>query len=167
MLNDLVSVAISSWRKHTYCPEDSDQIAGQIFLRLVAARTLIDKEIISANPLNLNDTILATKSLIPRFMERSSFEIIPKNVLNIMWDGLSEVSFALLTSEMLSGIYENGLLSDKSKKNNGIHYTPPSLRRFLWNMIGSYIKDIQNMMKGYAHPTCGIWKFFKSLHMKD
>src|SRR5207249_4352780 len=95
---------------------------------------LVDKGIAQADPLDCEGTLVAARAFLPDFLNLSTSSI-PPEVTAILWERLREVRFELLTGDMLAGIYERGLLSEPIRRQFGIHYTPASMRRFIWNLV--------------------------------
>jgi hypothetical protein len=163
LLNECTGYALEQWQNFDGCPDDAGTKIGRTFLRLVAARALVDKGIRSTDRSDMDACLKEARSLLPSFMDLGSIQV-PQEILNTLWLRLQEVRFELLTGDMLAGIYERGLLSAKEQRQHGIHYTPPSLRRLLWNAVSEHLKGVAPSNLRILDPTCGSGGFLLTVY---
>lgn len=158
LLTRCTDFALTKWKDLEANPQDADIRIARTFLRLVAARALVDKHICSADQSDMAACLASARELLPSFMDPDSVQV-PPEILEALWLRLQEVRFELLTGDMLAGIYEEGLLSASQKRKLGIHYTPHSLRRFLWNAISEHLDGVDLRSLRIMDPTCGSGAF--------
>jgi N-6 DNA Methylase len=161
LLHRSVGEALEQWRRIGGCPdtEEASVRIGRAFLRLIAARALTDKDIIRPGTRDMDAVVDAAHSMLPSFLNAEAMAAVPGQIIGALWSQLLEASFALLTGDMLAGLYEQGLVSDSNRRKYGIHYTPPGVRRFVWNTIVPYLNEIPVRERIILDPTCGSGAF--------
>ena len=158
LLCECISYALKQWTNLEGCPDDAHIRVGSAFIRLVTTRSLIDKGICKGDISNIDACISSAREFLPSFMNANSMPV-PPDIINALWRRLQEVRFELLTGDMLAGIYEKGLLSTDEQRKNGIHYTPHSLRRLLWNAVIEHLGEVDPSRLRILDPTCGSGGF--------
>lgn len=158
LLNNILVEARKSYLKSTGQPANETELVRLIFLTLTAKvfhdRVVPEFEGFSAdsNPETVLERVAQHYRIdnAQMLMDRHTVE----QVYSHMW---THVDFRNLSVDVLAYIYENTLVEDEIRRQQGIHATPPSIARYILNQLP--LEDIPKDERKILEPCSGHGTF--------
>ncbi len=128
----------------------------QILFRFLTAKLIQDSNIPQSKEIDFSfpEQTLKIVSGYYGSSEKPLIKDIPESILNCISDDISDIfSFKNISVDTLTYIYENTFVSEKSRKEMGIHSTPPYLAEYVLSQLP--IEELPRRYWNFLDPTCG------------
>ncbi|MGD9160063.1 MAG: N-6 DNA methylase, partial [Desulfobacteraceae bacterium] len=128
----------------------------QILFRFLTAKLIQDSNIPQSKKIDFScpEQTLKIVSAYYGSSEKPLLKNIPESILNCISDDIRDIfSFKNISVDTLTYIYENTFVSEKSRKEMGIHSTPPYVAEYVVSQLP--IEEIPRKDWNFLDPTCG------------
>lgn len=130
----------------------------RLAIQILAARILQDKleAYDDLRTFDLNSLLTALRNRFPSYFQNMDKEInlIGKDTAKSLYDRLhSEFTFRSLTNDMLAYFYENTFVTESTREELGIHYTPRFVAERIFQRLP--IEDLPPEKRTVLDGTCG------------
>jgi len=133
---------------------------------LVAAKILSDKRVPEFADLDLSDVDAAFGRVADHYGTDSSIEITSEKQHEALQACAAEIArfsdLSYVSTESLAYVYENTLISKKTRRELGTHSTPPFLVDYVVGKLGDWISSIAPNRRRVFEPACGHAAFLVS-----
>jgi len=163
-LSGLIERIINKLSKLANIDQKSDQGAKwltQASFWLVGAKILKDKSVPKFETLDITDIELVSSMINHHYGAKASLDISCKKKKVALERAATEImepvsSFAHLTIDSLSYVYENTLVTPATRKALGTHATPSWLVNYIvWGKLLDWIEKIPEKDRIILEPSCG------------
>lgn len=167
-LGSLIERSVSDLKGRLRWDEVTDE-QGKWLLKtifwLVSGKILRDKQVPGFKDLDLNDVENVFRRLAAHY-GTDSLPIGSTTYLAALSESARTInrfsSLALTTTESLGYVYENTLISKKTRSDLGTHSTPPFLVDYIVGNLAEWIKEIPLNERAVYEPACGHAAFLVS-----
>ncbi|MFH2045650.1 MAG: N-6 DNA methylase [Pseudomonadota bacterium] len=128
----------------------------QVLFRFLTAKLIKDSSIPQSNDIDFKspDQILKIVSGYYGSSEKPLIKNIPKDILSCMSDEIGGIfSLKNISVDTLTYIYENTFVTEKSRKEMGIHSTPSYVAEYVVSQLP--IEELPRNEWNFLDPTCG------------
>ena len=157
LLGEIIHAASRDYQKRHRQQPDWDSLCRLVF-RSLAGKIMYDRSLSgfrSIQGIPSADELLSKVERHYRDQEPVTDDPDTRTlVVQRMWES---ISFENLSVEVLAYIWENTLVSSETRKELGIHATPPSIARYIVHRLP--IEDIPQDERHVVEPCCGSGTF--------
>jgi len=133
---------------------------------LVAAKILRDKRVATFGDLDLADVDATFTRVASHYRTQSTVRITDRRQREALVARASDIArfsdLSHVSTESLAYVYENTLISRKTRRDLGIHSTPPYLVDYVVGKLANWIADIPANRRHVFEPACGHAGFLVS-----
>ena len=146
-------------------PEQGKWLLQSVFW-LVAAKVLADKRVATFGDLELTDVDAAFTQVANHYGTGSTVGIASKRQREALHACAADIArfsdLSHVSTESLAYVYENTLISKKTRRDLGTHSTPPCLVDYVVGKLVDWIADIPANRRHVFEPACGHAAFLVS-----
>lgn len=133
---------------------------------LVAAKILADKRVATFAGLDLTNVDAAFTQVADHYGTESTVRITNKRQREALHTCAADIArfsdLSHVSTESLAYVYENTLISKKTRRDLGTHSTPPCLVDYVVGKLADWIADIPADRRHVFEPACGHAAFLVS-----